>query len=93
MATYTTVLGQNIYDLSNLLYGNTSNIVKLVQDNPHLDRVSKNIPAGTVIKYDAQSGNSVVDFFSDRETTPVTSDRDLGSGGGFDSGFDLTAFY
>jgi phage tail protein X len=93
MATYTTVLGQNIYDLSVLLYGNTTNIVKLVQDNPGLDRVSKNIPAGTVITYDAQSGNDVVDFFSNKEVSPVTGDRDLGAGGGFDSGFDLTGFY
>ena len=55
MEEYKTIEGQNIFDLSNLLYGNTSNLVKLLTDNPALGYVANNIPAGTVIKYEKQN--------------------------------------
>ena len=93
METYITVEGQNIWDLSALLYGNSSNVVKLVQDNPGLGNVGKTIPAGTVILYTKQKGNQIVDFYSNRNENPGT--RDLTEplqGGGFDSGFKINGF-
>lgn len=93
MDEYITIEGQSIWDLSNLLYGNTSNMVKLVQDNPVLGNVGKTIPPGTVILYEKQKGNQITDFYIERSVEPGT--RDLTSpfqGSGFDSGFKLNGF-
>lgn len=93
MDEYITIEGQSIWDLSNLLYGNTSNMVKLVQDNPVLGNIGKTVPSGTVILYERQKGNQVTDFYTNRNVTPGT--RDLTQplqGSGFDSGFDINGF-
>ena len=93
MDQYISVQGQNIWDLSNLLYGNTSNVVKLVKDNPGLGNVGKTIPAGTVILFEKQKGNQIVDFYTNRSVNPGT--RDLTEplqGSGFDSGFKISGF-
>lgn len=93
MDQYITVEAQSIWDLSNLLYGNTSNVVKLVQDNPALGYVGKTIPAGTVITYTKQKGNQVTDFYINRSVNPGTRDiTDPLQGGGFDSGFKINGF-
>lgn len=93
MEEYTTLQGQSIWDLSVLLYGNTSNIVKLVQDNPGLGFIGKTIPAGTVVKYVKQKGNQVTEFYINRNTEPGTRDlTDPYQGSGFDSGFKLNGF-
>lgn len=93
MEEYITIEGQSIWDLSNLLYGNSSNLVKLVQDNPALGFVGKTVPAGTVIKYEKQKGNQVVEFYQNRRVDPGT--RDITNplqGSGFDSGFKINGF-
>lgn len=93
MERYTTKEAQSIWDLSNLLYGNTSNIVKLVQDNPSLGFVGKTIPAGTVINYTKQVGNPITEFYINRRVTPGTKDLTQPlQGGGFTSGFKINGF-
>ena len=93
MEEYTTIEGQNIFDLSNLLYGNTSNMVKLLQDNPTLGYVANNIPAGTVIKYEKQKGNNITNFYLNRDIKPGTKDITTPlQGNGFTNGFDFTGF-
>ena len=91
MEEYKTIEGQNIFDLSNLLYGNTSNIVKLLTDNPALGYIVKNIPAGTVVKYTKQKGNNITNFYISESLKPGTKDITTPlQGSGFTSGFDAT---
>lgn len=93
MEQYITIEGQSILDLSNLLYGNSSNLVKLVQDNPGIGFIGKTIPAGTVILYEKQKGNQVTDFYINRRVEPGT--RDITNplqGSGFSSGFKINGF-
>ena len=93
MDQYTTIEGQNIFDLSNLLYGNTSNMVKLLTDNPALGYVVKNKPAGTVIKYTKQKGNNITNFYISESVKPGTKDITTPlQGNGFTGGFDFTGF-
>lgn len=93
MDQYKTLEAQSIWDLSNLLYGNTSNVVKLVTDNPALGFVGKTIPAGTVINYTKQKGNQVTNFYINRSVNPGTKDITTPlQGGGFTTGFKINGF-
>lgn len=93
MEEYKTIEGQNIFDLSNLLYGNTSNLIKLLTDNPALGYVVKNIPAGTVVKYTKQKGNNITNFYISESVKPGTKDITAPlQGNGFTSGFEITGF-
>lgn len=93
MEEYVTVNGQNIWDLSNLLYGNTSSVVRILKDNPGLGFIGKTIAPGTVILYEKQKGNQVTDFYIERSLEPGT--RDITTplqSSGFTSGFKLNGF-
>lgn len=92
MSEYKTVSGQTIIDLSVLLYGNSSNFVKILQDNPGLGTVTKQIPPGTVIQYDETLGNGVISFFDDKKIVPDTGQTNPLSGSGFDLGFKSNSF-
>lgn len=89
MSTYTTIQGQTIWDLSVKLYGNASNVVKLISDNPFLDYVGKLIPPGSVIQYDAPLGNVTTNFFNNRNTDPATGTGNPLQGSGFGTGFTI----
>jgi hypothetical protein len=86
------VSGQTVFDLSILLYGNSSNAVKIIQDNPALQNVTRQITPGTVISYTATLGNKTVDYFTDKKITPDTGQTNPLSGSGFDLGFKTTGF-
>jgi phage tail protein X len=89
MSTFTTIQSQTIWDLSVLLYGNTSNVVKIITDNPDLGFVGKLIPPGTVIEYTAPTGNTTTLFFSNNNTDPATGTGNPLQGSGFSEGFTI----
>ena len=93
MATYTTESGQTIWDLSILLYGNTSNVVKLMNDNSILFSISGLIPPKTVITYTPVLGFNVSSYFSDISVKPNTGQGNPLQGSGFDIGFKINGFY
>lgn len=92
MAKYTTISGQTIWDLSVLLYGDSSNVVKILQDNPSLGQITKQIPAGTVIEYTETLGNAVKTYLRTNKIDPGTGQTSPLSGSGFDLGFESNAF-
>jgi phage tail protein X len=89
MSTFTTIQSQTIWDLSLQLYGDTSNVVKLINDNPGLDFVGKLIPPGTSITYTAPTGNTITTYFNNRLIDPVTGTGNPLQGSGFTDGFTL----
>ena len=89
MSTYTTIQGQTIWDLSILLYGNTSNAVKIVNDNPVLVNIGKLIPPGTSVEFTAPTGNSTTTFFSDKQIDAATGTGNPLEGSGFSDGFTI----
>ena len=90
MAKYITKNSQNIFDLSNQLYGNASNAVKILTDNPSIAGITAQISAGTQIEYTPSIGGSVSDFFSDNNTFVTTGSGNPEQGRGFNLGFSLT---
>ena len=92
MAVYKTLDGQNIWDLSTLLYGNNSSTIKIIQDNPALVNVGKTVPAGTMVTYTVQNGNTIADFLKNSNIDPNTGTRIPGQGSGFSSGFAYNGF-
>ena len=92
MSTYTTIQSQTIWDLSLQLYGDTSNVVKLISENPTLSSVGKLIPPGTVIEYTKPVGNTITTFFSNRQTDPVTGTGNPLQGSGFDNGHEINGY-
>ena len=92
MAQYTTISGQTLYDLSIQLYGNSSNAVRILKDNPDLLGVAKLIPPGTVIEYTPPEGFTVATYFRNRRTPVVTGTNNPLQGSGFDLGFTLNGF-
>ena len=93
MAIYRTLEGQNIWDLSVVLYGNTESVVRLVQDNPNLVNVGKTIPAGTSIVYTKQPKNTITNYYLTRSLDPATRDQSSPlQGSGFTSGFKINGF-
>lgn len=92
MSTYTTVQSQTIWDLSLQLYGDSSNAIKIISDNPGLDSVGKLIPPGTVIEYTEPVGNTTTTFFSNRQTDPVTGTGNPLQGSGFTDGFKINGY-
>ena len=93
MATYITESGQTIWDLSILLYGNSSNAVKLLTDNPHLQNISGLIPPQTSITYTPVLGFNVASYFNDINVKPNTGQGNPLQGSGFDIGFQINAFH
>jgi hypothetical protein len=93
MATYKTESGQTIWDLSILLYGNSSNAVKLMTDNPSLASISGLIPPQTSITYTPVLGFNVATYFSEINVKPNTGQGNPLQGSGFDSGFQINGFY
>ena len=51
MKEYTVRHGQNIYDISLMLYGSIEGIFDLLANNDGID-INSQIPVGTVLKYD-----------------------------------------
>jgi phage tail protein X len=92
MSTYITIQGQTIWDLSIQLYGDSSNAIKIVSDNPGLDKVGKLIPPGTSIEYTAPTGNNTTLFFSNKQIDAATGTGNPLEGSGFDSGFEINGF-
>ena len=92
MATYTTESGQTIWDLSILLYGNSSNVVKIIVDNPQLNTVTSLIPPKTVINYTPVLGFNISTFLSSKAIKPNTGQGNPLQGIGFDLGFEINAF-
>jgi len=93
MAEYTTESGQTIFDLSVQLYGNASNAVKLLSDNPTLQGFGKLIPGGTVVTYTPPLGFTVSTFLSNKKKTANTGTGNPLQGSGFDEGFTINGFY
>lgn len=89
MSSYTTIATQTIWDLSILLYGDTSNVVKIISDNPSLEYVGKLIPPGTVVEFTEPLGNTVRDYLSNRLIDPATGTGNPLQGSGFDDGFTI----
>jgi phage tail protein X len=89
MSQYITIQSQTIWDLSIRLYGNSSNAVKIVSENPGLDYIGKLIPPGTVIEYTEPVGNTITTFLSNRQTDPVTGTGNPLQGSGFSQGFTI----
>lgn len=92
MAEYKTTSGQTIFDLSLQLYGDQSNIVKILAENTQLASLTGLIPPGTIIKYTPALGFTASQFFSDKLITVSTGQQNPVQGSGFDLGFDFTAF-
>lgn len=92
MATYITTSGQTIYDLSVQLYGNDSNAVKIIVDNPSLSGVTDLIPPGTVITYTPPEGFTVSQYLTDKTTTVNTGNENPLQGSGFSLGFKINGF-
>lgn len=93
MAEYRTESGQTIFDLSVQLYGNTSNAVKILQDNPTLAGFGKLIPGGTVVTFTPPAGFTVATFLSNKKRTANTGTGNPLQGSGFDEGFKINGFY
>ena len=89
MSTYTTIQSQTIWDLSLKLYGDTSNVVKLINDNASLEYVGKLIPPGTTVEYTEPLGNTVITHLSNRLIDPVTGTGNPLQGSGFTDGFTI----
>ena len=89
MSTYITIQSQTIWDLSIQLYGNTSNAVKIINDNPGLSNIGKLIPPGTVIEFTAPTGNTITTFLSNRQRDTVTGTGNPLQGSGFTEGFTI----
>ena len=92
MAKYTTTSGQTIFDLSVQLYGNGSNIVKILSENPALNGLTGLIPPGTVIEYTPVLGFTPSQYFADSTTTASTGQGNPLQGSGFDLGFEINGF-
>jgi len=92
MAKYTTTSGQTIFDLSLQLYGDSSNVVKIMNENPQLNVIAGVIPAGTVIDYTPRVGFSISQYFTDKVITVNTGTANPLQGSGFDLGFKINAF-
>lgn len=92
MATYETESGQTIWDLSVLLYGNSSNVVKIIVDNPQLSTVTSLIPPKSVINYTPVLGFNISTFLSSKSIKPNTGQGNPLQGSGFDLGFEINAF-
>lgn len=92
MATYVTTNGQTIFDLSLQLYGDTSNAVKILSDNPALNSIAGVIPPGTVIEYTPRDGFTVAQYFEDKKTIVNTGTGNPLQGSGFDLGFQINGF-
>ncbi len=93
MAQYTTESGQTIFDLSVQLYGNSSNAVKILSENPTLQGFGKLIPGGTAVEYTPPLGFTVSTFLSNKNKTANTGTGDPLQGSGFDEGFIINGFY
>lgn len=92
MATFITTQNVTIWDLSIKLYGDTSNVVRIVKENPALISITSLISPGTAIEYTAPNGNTIVDHFNRKKITPTTGTNDPTQGKGFDEGFTLNGF-
>ena len=51
---YTMLSGQSLFDLAIQLYGDITQVFRLVADNPELDNIPSGFP-GLVIQYEEQS--------------------------------------
>ena len=92
MAKYITTSGQTVLDLSLQLYGDSSNAIKILNENPALNSIAGAIPPGTVIEYTPKEGFTVAQYFTDNKTTVNTGTGNPLQGSGFDLGFEINGF-
>ena len=74
---YTMLSGQSVFDLALLLYGDITQVFRILDDNPELDNILSGFP-GLVIQYEEQS-LSITEFYKDNKIDLASGFPEVGA--------------
>lgn len=63
---YTITYGQTLYDLSILLYGDASHVLKIITDNPTIDNIQNIYLTGLTVSY-TNPGLSLTNYWTSND--------------------------
>ena len=74
MQEYRVTSGQSLFDVSIQLYGDSSHVLDIINNNPQLFlTINSNLESNSIIKYNDQN-NTITNYFATNNLKLVTSD-------------------